>query len=323
MSFYLDNPLNKDLALQAWQKIQQANNITLLTHRFPDADGISACAALAEILVAEGKKIEVIYPTQPELHIPRQPENVLINQHVQQPDLIIICDTANRDRAYLPAEFNGVVTINLDHHISNSIKADYDFVDGMVSSACEVVYYFLQHGNYLKLPKKVADCLLFGMVYDTQVFQIPSTAPSTLRIAAALIESGAVLVDLIAELQLHRSPQIVTFWGKLLSMASYNENKTAVWVSVSCLLLEEHGLDFFAITGLSNFLASIAGVDIVAIFQELPANKFGGTKISLRSKKADVNALAQLFGGGGHRNAAGVTMALSLDEAVLLVTKYF
>jgi phosphoesterase RecJ-like protein len=55
----------------------------------------------------------------------------------------------------------------------------------------------------------------------------------------------------------------------------------------------------------------------------LPANKFGGTKISLRSKKADVNALAQQFGAGGHRNAGGVTMPQSLDEAVLLVKKYF
>jgi nanoRNase/pAp phosphatase (c-di-AMP/oligoRNAs hydrolase) len=101
----------------AWKMIQEASKITFLTHYNPDADGVSACAALAHVAVQKGKQIEAIYPTEPKLFIKRQPEVVLINEHKQIPDLIIICDSANYERVYYPEVFTQIPSINIDHHI--------------------------------------------------------------------------------------------------------------------------------------------------------------------------------------------------------------
>ena len=312
------NPLNQQECLGAWQLINQVEKITLLTHRNPDADGISACAALARVLEAQGKQIEAVYPTAPELVILRQPEIVFINEHRQLPDLLIVCDTANSERAYLPQAFAGIPLINIDHHISNSIQATFNFVDGQASSACEVLYFFMQHAGRNVINKEVAECLLFGILYDTQVFQIPSTAPRTLRIAAELIEQGVVLSALITELLAHKNPEIIAFWGKLLSTVSYNQHKTAAWIIITQNLLKEHGLTLASLTGLSNFLSTIALIDVAIIFYEL---EDGGTKVSLRSRHHDVNALAKNFGGGGHKNAAGITTQQSVHEIVAAITQ--
>src|SRR3972149_4336866 len=117
--------------------IQNAKSITFLTHYKPDADGISACTALAAVCEKKGKVIETIYPTAPELPIKRQPNKVLINEHRQIPDLIIMCDTANYDRLYYPEAFKSIPCINIDHHVSNNIKATVNLIATEVSSTCE------------------------------------------------------------------------------------------------------------------------------------------------------------------------------------------
>src|SRR5574338_167663 len=77
--------------------------------------------ALHFLLEKKGKKVETIYPTKPEAEIKRQPNNVLINQHCQIPDLLIICDTSTYERIYYPELFKALPSINIDHHISNNI----------------------------------------------------------------------------------------------------------------------------------------------------------------------------------------------------------
>ena len=313
-----ENPLNREQGLLAWQLIDHATKITLLTHRNPDADGVSACAALARIFEKQGKQVEAVYPTALELVINRQPGVVFINEHRQTPDLIIICDTANAERAYLPEAFSGIPVINIDHHISNSIQGTFNFVDGKASSACEVLYFFLQFAAHKLTDRAVAECLLFGILYDTQVFQIPMTAPRTLRIAAELIEYGVSLSNLIAELLAHKNPEIIAFWGKLLSNVAYTPSKNAAWIVITQQLLKEHKMTLATLAGLSNFLSTISMIDVAVIFYEL---EDGSTKVSMRSRKRDVNAIAQLFGGGGHKNAAGITTKKPLAEIVPVLTQ--
>ena len=91
----------KDLD-NAWSLLQQASTITFLTHHNPDADGVSACAALSFLMERRGKKIETIYPTKLQTPLKRQSSNVVINSHTRVPDLLVACDTANYDRLYFP-----------------------------------------------------------------------------------------------------------------------------------------------------------------------------------------------------------------------------
>ena len=102
----------KDLD-NAWSLLQQASTITFLTHHNPDADGVSACAALSFLMERRGKKIETIYPTKLQTPLKRQSSNVVINSHTRVPDLLVACDTANYDRLYFPEIFL-LFFLNLD-----------------------------------------------------------------------------------------------------------------------------------------------------------------------------------------------------------------
>lgn len=304
---------------QAWQALCNAQNVLLLTHKNPDADGISACAAFDIVLRRLNKNVQAVYPTPSEQVLERQPADVCINKHSLEPDIIVICDTANRERAYWHDSFMNKPVINLDHHISNSINATYNFVVGDASSACEVVYAFLATVAPDMIDQSVAECLLFGILYDTQIFQIASTTADTLRTAAALVDKGCIVSDLVVELNAHKDPRVIAFWGALLQSVQYNKNKTAVWVVITQALLAQYGMTQVALVGLNNFLATLSCIDVIAVFTELVD---GNCKVSLRSKQADVNKLAQHFGGGGHVHAAGISMQQSIDTTVACVTVF-
>ncbi|MFA6263999.1 MAG: DHH family phosphoesterase [Candidatus Babeliales bacterium] len=307
----------KDLK-EAWALIQHASHITLLTHNDPDADGMSACAALSHVFENIGKKIETIYPNQPEFPTERQARTILINKHVQKPDLIIIVDTARFERAYFPQEFSSIPLINIDHHTSNNIKGLFNFVNPDAASACEELFVILHAWNEPLVDLYVAQSLLCGTLYDSQVFQTSSTTDRTLAVALELMHRGANLFEIKNELLSSKNPQIIALWSKILATVTLSPSKTAAWVLIRQSDMKELGAKPSSLVGINNFLGQICGIDVTAIFYE---TETGEIKVSLRSKITDVNALAQRFGGGGHKYAAGVRLEKPFDTVVAEVTK--
>lgn len=298
--------------MKAWSLINNAQKITLLTHRKPDGDGISSCSALEAILKKLNKDVETVYPSEPELPIKRSPSNLLINKHKQIPELIISLDTANKALLYFPEEFSNIPLINIDHHISNNIDGTVNIVEE-ASSTAEVLYKLLKTWCPELIDQYTAECLLCGILCDSQVFQTKSTNPNTLKLSAELIEKGADLFSLKTELLSNDNPNITKLWGELLSTMKTSKNVS--WTVISQSLLKKYNLDINSLVGFNNFLSQISGMDITALFYE---TKDGKTKISFRSKKSDVNELAKKFGGGGHKNAAGALSDEPIDKIVKL-----
>lgn len=309
---FSDEDISKALKL-----IKKSNNITLLTHFRPDGDGISACAAFEDILLRLNKKVETIYPNKAEFEFKRIPKNIFINKHKQKPDLLIALDTANYERLYYPKEFNNIPFINIDHHISNSLKGTYDFVSGNTSSTCEILFELIKEYNIDLINKYTAECLLFGILYDSNVFQTQSTYPSTLRVSAELIELGADLFKLKTELISDKDPKIINLWGKLLSNIQITKSGQAAWAKITQNDLKKEKLTISSLIGFNNFLSQITGVEYTLLFYKTRDNK---TKVSLRSKTKDVNKLASQFGGGGHKNAAGILTNEPIDQLIKKIT---
>lgn len=305
--------LSKQAITQAWDLIQAADKITLLTHKDPDGDCISACAALDHILTMLGKTIETIYPNKAEFDFQRQPKNIVINTHKQLPDLIIACDISAYNRLYFHPAFTTIPLINIDHHISNAINGTVNLVSQNSSSTCEDLFIIINAWNTTLIDDYVAQCLLSGILSDSQIFQTNATTSRTLRIAATLIDRGADLFTLKAELTEHRDATIVTFWGQLLGNITITSDKKAAWIAITQDDLKQKNLTLSGLTGFSNFLSQLSGIDITMVFYE---NEAGKTQVSLRSKKTDVNALAKNFGGGGHINAAGITSDKPIKQFV-------
>lgn len=298
--------------------IEQAQRITLLTHTNPDGDGISACAALAYIFEKKNKQVETIYPTKTDEDIKRQPKNILIGCHQQIPDLIISNDTSVYERLYFPDTFKNIPVIVIDHHLNNKIKGVINFVETQLSSTCELLYALLKHWYPHDIDTYVAECLMYGILYDTQVFYNQATYPSTLRTAAELVEKGANLFTLQQELMCNKSPKIIAFWGHLLSSIKITSNGIAAISVITQDDLKSRNLTLSATVGFSNFLAQLSTVDISVLFYE---SHDGKTKVSLRSKQRNVNNLAALFGGGGHKNASGITSDKPINVMVEEITQ--
>ena len=302
----------------AWDLIQRSRAITLLSHSNPDADGVSACATLEHIFKKFDKSVETIYPSKPETDYKRQPRNTLINKHTQQPDLIIVIDTATPQRMYWSPSFNQIPMINIDHHISNIIKGIFNFINPQSSSACEELYFLLKQWSPGSIDAYIAQCLLCGILYDTKIFHTQSTTANTLRIAAELTDYGINLFELESELLSNKNPSIIALWGKLLSNISFSNKKNAAWITVTQSDLQQFKLTPFATVGLSNFLCELSDIDITIVFYE---TEDGKTKVSLRSRKTDVNKFAAQFGGGGHPNAAGILSNKPVKQTVDEITQ--
>lgn len=300
----------------AWALIEPAHRITLLAHQKPDPDALGACGALAIMLQRHGKKVEVIYPGIGKDPLPYTVETLQENTHTMHPDLIISCDTPTMNRLYFPEVFAGVKHINIDHHQNNTIPADISIVDTLTTSTCELIYHLFKAWNRTITPD-IANMLLFGIMCDTLNFKVPGTTAETLRVAADLIDAGANLSELNNALIIHSDPKIFALWGRLLSSAHYNPEANAIWTVCSNDMLAEYGLTEQALIGFITVFCQTLDNDITILFYE----NNGMSKASLRSKSANVNAIARQFGGGGHILASGVTSPLSLEELVTQVTK--
>ncbi len=309
--------LCKKSVTDAWKLIERSKKITLLTHSRPDGDGVYCCSAFDLILSRMGKSVETVYPNMPELEFKRSPSNVLIAEHTTGPDLLIFFDSANYERVYYPDQFKSINSINIDHHVSNSIDSTFNFVIPESSSASEVLYYFIDLWDKSLIDKDVAQRILSGIMCDTGIFSSQSTSSSTLRIAAELIDSGVDLFELKVDLLSNKNPDIIKLWKFVLDRIELSGSKKTVWTYITQKDLKDLNLTLTSLVGFINFLAEISGVDVTLLFYETEDNK---TKVSMRSKEYDVNKFAAQFGGGGHKNAAGIMSDKKLDVFMKEVT---
>jgi len=303
-------------AATAWQLITNAQTITLLAHQKPDPDALGACSALSLLLTSLGKKTEVIYPGSGRDSLPYIIENLQENTHTFLPDLIISCDTPVRTRLYFPEEFEHIPLIVIDHHHGNTLKGVLHFIDTSITSSCELVYQLIAAWNQ-PISSDMANQLLFGVLCDTLNFRVSGTTAETLRNAATLIDHGANIHALSQKMILHSNPEVLKLWGALLTRACSNASNTALWVVCSKELLAEYALPDEALNGLIAMLSQTMTTDVIILFYEWQ----GKSKASLRSKKTNVNAIAQQLGGGGHIHASGITSNMPLSELVAAVTQ--
>ena len=302
----------KDLN-DSWELIQRSEKIALLTHRNPDGDAMGSCFALDKFLKKFNKRTEIIYPTEPEFEYKRYSKQFIVDKHTQTPDLIICCDTASYERMYWPKEFEQISLINIDHHISNTIKGKFNFIEGNVSSCCELLFFILSEWDFDLINVNIAEDLLFGIMSDSQAFHTKATTSQTFRVAATLIDFGTNMFQIKNEIFSNKSSDVIKLWEFLFKRIEIDKNKKAVWSYLTQEDLKNLNLKLNAIVGFIDFLSEVSEIDVSIFFYE---DEEGKSKASLRSKEYDVNKLASKFGGGGHKNAAGILSEKPLQELI-------
>jgi phosphoesterase RecJ-like protein len=307
----------------ARQLIQSATNILVVTHIRPDGDAIGSLLGFGLALESARKSVQMVSSDG----VPATFRFLAGSDRIRtQPkesadgiDLIIVVDASELSRTGTVLDGLPTPHINIDHHPTNTQFAGINLVE-VTAVACAEMIALLLPGLGLSINKPVAEALLAGMLTDTIGFRTNNMSARALRVASTLMDKGANLSEIYQKVLLQRSYQAMRFWG--FGLSNIQRDERLVWTT---LTMEDRKLAGYSgrdDADLINILSSITDVDISVIFVEQPD---GNVKVSWRAAgNIDISGVAQGFGGGGHRAAAGATLPGPLAEAqrsVLEVTR--
>lgn len=210
--------------------------------------------------------------------------------------------------------------IMIDHHQQPGDYASVVYSNTAMSSTAEMVFHFIKSLEpEAEISKEMATCLYAGIMTDTGSFRFPSTSPTTHRVIADLMESGAENSTIHENIFDTNTPDRIKLLATAFeNMQILNEFRTA-FITLSQEELDRNNFKKGDTEGFVNYGLSIENIVFAVIFIENAQENL--VKISFRSKGSfSVNEFARkYFGGGGHNNAAGGRCPMSLDETV----KYF
>jgi len=223
-------------------------------------------------------------------------------------DCLVVLDCADLKRTGDVWRLNkeGKPVLNIDHHISNQGFGDAHWVDPHASSCSEMIYRIYKQ-MHLPISKPEAVCLYTGMMTDTGSFRYSNTTSFTHQAVADLLKFD-INVPLIyryvyENLALDETKLLI----KLLPKISFSGEGRIAYFKLKREMLKNGAISMDLGDQLLSFARSIKGVEVVVLFKESLCAK-NQVRINLRSHgKADVNKIAAIFGGGGHKTAAGCT----------------
>lgn len=311
--FILSNQINMNDYAKALELIENSRYILIVTHVNPDPDSIGSALALSNFL-QENRIKHKVYNVSSDL-----PQNLdfvsrfdkITDQLPKFYDLVISCDCGTYGRLGFDVP-KDIPIINFDHHKSNENFGKINIVDPMKGSTAEIVYDFFRH-NGLYITKDSATALYVGIYDDSLAFSLGRCDEMTFDKVNYLVKFGANPSYIANKLLRRDSLAKYRIIPKVLeSLELYEEGKVASIYAKP---------EWFKETGAHNrdcedALDMIMSMHIVRVaFFVRVVN--GVSRISLRSKgKIDVSKVAASFGGGGHMNAAGCSLATNDIEKV-------
>jgi phosphoesterase RecJ-like protein len=278
--------------------LKTLERVAVTTHVGADGDAIGASAALVRLMRSMGAAAIFCHAEEVPNYLRWLLPDEVFRELPEGHDLLVV-DTSRSDRTGVPVPEAGV-RLNLDHHEDNPLYAEVNLVNPRAAASAEIVadlYAELE----VPLDKAAAEALYAGIRTDTGDFRFRNISPKAHELVADLLRAGVVPAEVHERINRRGSIQQLNIVG--VSLANARRFGEAL---ISCVDNED-----YARTGASELdskesidqLRSVAGVDVVAHLREVPE----GTKGSLRSETVDVGEIARLFGGGGHRLAAGYT----------------
>ena len=299
--------------------IKSSKNILIISHVNPDGDTLgSMCGLYCAILDNFKKKCDMVAISKiPDVYsyLPHLSEvkNVDDLDKSREYDLVINVDVAALDRAcdakilFEKAKF----TVNIDHHKTNIAYGNLNFINPDASSTGEVLFGCFENMNW-KVNLDCAICLYTAILTDTGSFRFDNTKPSTFEVASKLVEIGVQPSDIYKKVYESDSKTLVMFQAHCISKAKFLEDDKIAYTLVYKKDMEKFSAGDDCMEGLTEKLRAIVTTRIAFVAKEM---KSGTTKISMRSKFADVAEICSVFGGGGHRLAAGCTIKAPVEDA--------
>lgn len=303
---------------QAKKLIENAENILILAHRRPDGDTLGTSCALYLALEKTGKSCTMACADSPAERFAFLPE---INKFVKDfnpsvYDLLILADAADLkmvtyQNIYPDLFSGGVPIIIFDHHHSNEgVNGAVNLIDAKAASSSVIMHKFFKFMNFHITPQ-MATCLLAGIYNDTGSFMHSNVSKETLEIAAELMSRGAKTSIIIKNMFKNTPVSTLRLWGRVLENLKITEDGAAISVLLA-KDFEECGARSSEAGGIIEKMNSIPDVKFAVLLHETGSSVKG----SMRTNRDDIDVakIASLFGGGGHRKAAGFVLPGRIEK---------
>ncbi|HEY1896530.1 MAG TPA: bifunctional oligoribonuclease/PAP phosphatase NrnA [Terracidiphilus sp.] len=293
--------------------LRQGERFLVCSHSRPDGDAVGSILAVGMLLDQMGKRADLVAADRiPSIYRQLPGADRIRNaMRVHGPyDAVILleCDSLERSRLRGLEPF---FHINIDHHTTGQRFAHLNWIDRNAASVGELVYRLVKAAGATVTPE-MAGCIYTTVLTDTGGFCYGATKPSTFALAQELTQAGADPVRIAQDVYFSTTPSRLLLLGAALSNLNREGRLAWLWVThqdmVRTCAAEED------CEGIVNYAIGIAGVEAAVFLRELPERRI---RLSLRSKgKVNVSAIAARLGGGGHQNAAGVTLDGPIGRAL-------
>ena len=295
-------------------KLFSAESVAIIMHIRPDGDALGSSLALAAALEKSGVKTEVFCadPVPEKFGFLKNVSRVK-TEFFGEYTYLVACDCADVSRMGALGEIfvKNKPNFNIDHHVSNTHFARHNYVMDKASN-CENVYALINEAG-AKIDEGIANLLATGVVTDTGGFVHKNVTAETLETASALVKLGADLNAITYNCFKKQTKARAALFARVMSKIRYFADDAFAVATVAKKDLEETGAKADETEGFIDFVMGIDCVKVGACVMETGENKY---KISFRSKGTDVNAVAGVFGGGGHVLASGCQIFGEYEEVI-------
>ena len=287
------------------EEIKKANKIVILTHETPDGDAVGSCLGLKLALEKIGKYSDIIMTNYARTFefLPRVSE-IETESDIKNYDLAISLDCANFKRLDNREYFeNAKKTIVIDHHGSNNMYGDINYVNPVAPACSEILLAILSYYE-IEVDVEIGTCLMTGIITDTGGLQYPATTADTFEYAAELLRKGVDIADICKRTLQTKTKANFELQKRVMDRMEILENGKVAFSYIDQKDMDEVKAEEGDHEGLVNIGRNIEGVE-VSIFIRQKDNE-NAYKVSLRSGSyVNVSDVCLMFGGGGHPRAAG------------------
>ncbi|MCI8383533.1 MAG: bifunctional oligoribonuclease/PAP phosphatase NrnA [Clostridia bacterium] len=295
-------------------EIKQAEKIVILTHESPDGDAVGSSLAMKFMVEALGKKADVIIPEYPRCFcfLPTTDE-IKIQSEVQNYDLAISVDCANFKRLAKNEYFeNAKKTIVIDHHSSNNMFGDLNYVNPASPACCEILIGIAEYFG-ISISKEMGTCIMTGMITDTGGFRYMGITPDTFEYSAELLRVGVDIPEIYKKTMGTKTKANFELTKRIIDRMELLEDGKVAFTYMTTQDEKEVNAEMGDHEGLVNIGKDIEGVLVSVFIRQKEEEE--AYKVSLRSEDGiNVSDICLLFGGGGHARAAGALIQGNIEQ---------
>ncbi len=306
-------------------ELRGAQKLVVITHEGPDGDALGSLIAMREILAGLGKDCTMFIDAG-DLPVPPEYEFLPLDGLISVPpdDLeertIVFLDCGNLERN--PAEAfqrPGAHILNIDHHHDNTRFGTVNLVRPRASCTAEIVWE-LMRGLGVSPSATVAEALYVGLITDTGRFMYENTGPKAHLMAAELIEAGVVVNEIYRQVYEGAPVAKIALLARGLAKVEQFDGGRLTLTELTAEDFGESGAEESYSEGVVDHLRAVKGTLVAALIRDRIGDTDGDRtrKVSLRANddRIDVSRIARAQGGGGHRQAAGFSTGMAVEDLV-------